>query len=73
MDYTNSHNTNASSKSQMITTLDGQQELLKHFTPEFVEKHKQCYVFRGVMAELTKGANPYSIIQQLIEHLASAR
>jgi hypothetical protein len=68
MNYTN-NNRDASSESQRITYLERQQELLLHFSPEFVEKHKQSYVFKGVMEELAKGTNPYSIIQQLIEHL----
>ena len=72
MNYTNSNNKDASSESQLITFSKRQQELLQYFSPEFIEKHKQSYVFKGVMAELAKGTNPYSIIQQLIEHLTGS-
>jgi len=69
MNYTNYTNTETSSKSLGMMTLDEQKEFMQHFTREFVEKHKQSYLFQGVIAELEKGTDPYSIIQQLIEHL----
>ena len=46
-------------------------QVLQHFTAEFIEKHKHSYLFNGVIEELIKGANPYTIIQQLIEHVAN--
>jgi hypothetical protein len=73
MNYINSNNIDNSPEADAVKILERQPELLKYFTPEFVEKHKHSYLFIGVMVELAKGANPYSIIQQLIEHLASGQ
>jgi hypothetical protein len=62
-------------QSEVITSFEEQQTnrrlMLQHFTTEFVENHKQCYLFNGVIEELIKGADPYTIIQQLIEHRAA--
>ena len=68
MNHMNLNDIDNSPESDAVKTIELQPELLKHFTPEFVEKHKQNYLFIGVVVELAKGACPYSIIQQLIEH-----
>ena len=60
-------------KSEMITHAEGQQInrqlVLQHFPPEFVEKHKQNFLFTGVIQTLIKGISPYMIIQELLETL----
>jgi|1185.fasta_scaffold2019676_1 hypothetical protein len=72
MNYVNSNNLDNSPEPEAVKTLERRQEFMQHFTPEFIEKHKHCYVFRGIMAELTKGTNPYLIIKQLVEHLSGS-
>ncbi len=46
------------------------QEILQHFTLEFVEKHKNNFLFFCVVEAITAGHTPYTIIEEFIEMLA---
>lgn len=55
--------------SQIIDLEEKRKEILSRFTPEFMEKYyANDATFHGVVAALFHGANPYSIIEMLIEN-----
>lgn len=74
---TNSNHQDGSGKSEASIGLEEQQtirkQILQHFSPEFIEKQKQSFLFFGAIEALKAGTHPYTIIQELLETLADIK